>query len=162
MIARIRVWVTIVMIWSTLPCAAQNNDERDKGIATFHIGSLIVYNTYSIGYETFDLLRNQVKHQLRPSVRLGAWSSTFAEKNTGIQNAVGLTYLYGNGNHLLELGSEIVFHYDQGLKGQALVYIGALYRPFVGYRYQPVDKNIVIKGGLGWKELIQVGLGVKL
>ena len=138
------------------------SEVKDKGNINIHFGTLVVYNTYSIAYESFDLIKNIERHQLRPIIRVGRWSSSFASKNIGTQSSLGLSYLYGKGNHFFEHSSEIVNHFDKGLKGQPIVYIGSLYRPYLGYRYQPLDKRIIVKIGFGWKELVQVGFGYRL
>jgi hypothetical protein len=137
------------------------NSNPDRGNINFHFGSIIAYKTYSIGYESFDLLKNTNHHQLRAIIRFGGWKSTFMNTNTGSQQSIGLSYLYGKTNHFLEFSSELVNHFDRGLKGQSIVYIGSMYRPFLGYRYQPVDKKIVARLGVGWKEVFQIGLGYR-
>lgn len=138
------------------------SEVKDKGNINLHFGTLVVYNTYSIGYESFDLIKNIERHQLRPVIRVGGWNSSFASENTGTQSSLGISYLFGNRNHFFEHCSEIVSHFDKGLKGQPIVYIGSLYRPYLGYRYQPLNKRIIAKIGFGWKELIQVGFGYRL
>ncbi|MFT5820511.1 MAG: hypothetical protein ACI8ZM_001754 [Crocinitomix sp.] len=139
---------------------AQSND-NDKGNVNIHFGTLMVYSTYSIGYESFGLLKNIGKHQVRPVIRIGGWQSSYAEQNKGVQSSLGITYLFGGKSHFIEHSSEIVTHFDKGLKGQSIVFIGAMYRPYLGYRYQPLDKKIIAKIGVGWKELIQIGFGLR-
>lgn len=134
---------------------------KDKGNVNLHFGTLIVYNTYSIGYEGRDLIKNIKKHQLRPVIRFGKWDSSFANKNTGIQSALGLSYLLGKEKYFFEHSSELVFHFDKGLKEQTGVYIGSLNRLYFGYRYQPLNKKFIVKIGIGWKELFQFGFGYR-
>lgn len=57
---------------------------------------------------------------------------------------------------------DVVFHFDKGLKGQSITYFGALYRPFLGYRWQNPDRKIMAKIGVGWYEVVQFGIGFKL
>ena len=135
---------------------------KDRGNINFHFGTVVVYNTYSIGFESCDLIKNKERHQIRPLVRFGGWNSSFASKNIGTQSSIGLSYLFGNGNHFFEQSSEIVSHFDRGLKGQTIVFVGTQYRLYLGYRYQPLDKRIIVKIGFGWKELIQFGFGYRL
>ena len=154
---------TLLILLFLLPGVLNAQEEvKDKGNINVHFGTIIVYNTYSIGYESFNLLNNSDQHQLRPVIRMGGWGSSFTSKNKGAQSSLGVTYLFGKGDHLLEHCSEIVFHYDRGLKGQSIVYIGSMYRPYLGYRYQPRNKKIIAKIGLGWKEVIQFGFGYRL
>nr|WP_299207055.1 hypothetical protein [uncultured Brumimicrobium sp.] len=134
----------------------------DQGNLHFHFGSIMVYNTFSVGYESFNLLKNSKRHQFRPLLRAGMWNSSFSNKNTGVHSSIGIAYLFGKKNHFIEHSSEFVTHFDKGLKGQTIVYIGALYRPYLGYRYQPSGKRIIAKIGLGWREVIQVGIGLRL
>lgn len=133
----------------------------DKGNIHFHFGTIMVYSTFSIGYESFNLIKNSKRHQLRPLLRAGVWNSSFTSKNTGMQSSLGFSYLLGKKNHFFEHSSELVTHFDKGLKGQTIVYIGSLYRPYFGYRYQPIDKRIIAKIGVGWKEVIQIGIGFR-
>ena len=137
------------------------SENTDKGNINLHFGTLVVYNTYSIGYESFDLIKNHEKHQLRSVVRIGGWNSSFSNKNTGMISSFGMSYLFGKGNHFIEHSSEIVFHFDKGLKDQSIVHIGSLYRPYLGYRYQPSNKKIIARIGIGWKEVIQIGIGYR-
>jgi hypothetical protein len=134
---------------------------KDKGNLHFHFGIIMVYNTFSIGYESSNLIKNSERHQLRALLRAGVWNSSFANKNTGVHSSLGISYLFGKKNHYLEHSSELVTHFDRGLKGQTIVYIGALYRPYLGYRYQPSDKRIIAKIGVGWREVIQIGIGYR-
>lgn len=134
---------------------------QDRGNINMHIGTLAIYNTLSIGYEFRGFIKNVEKHQLKPVIRGGIWSASLINKNKGLQNSIGLTYLFGK-NHFLEFTSEYVIHYDKGLKGQNVVYIGSLYRPFLGYRYQKEGKNLMAKIGVGWKELVQIGIGYRI
>ena len=135
---------------------------QDRGNINLHFGTIIVYQTYSLGYETPNLLKNSEKHQLSPLIRIGGWKSSISEKNTGFQSALGFSYLFGANNHHLEFSNEIVTHFDKGLKGQSTVYIASLYRPFLGYRYQSKNNKFIGRIGFGWKELLQIGIGFKL
>lgn len=135
---------------------------QDKGNVNVHFGTIIVYQTYSLGYETVDLLRDSKKHQLRPLVRFGGWGANFTERNNGFQTSIGLSYLFGSSSHHLEFANEIVNHFDKSLKGDGFVYISSLYRPFLGYRYQSTNNRIIARVGLGWKEIFQLGFGVRL
>lgn len=137
-------------------------EQKDKGSLNIHLGTNIIYNTYSIGYESSDLVQKVEKHQIRPNIKVGGWQSSLTQKNTGIIASMGFSYLYGEGNHLFEHSSELITHFDKGLKGQSLIYIGTLYRPYFGYRYQPLNQKIILKFGFGWKEIIQIGLGFRL
>ena len=134
---------------------------KDKGNINIHFGTVLLYNTYSIGYELFDLMPNSERHSIKPVVRIGGWSASVSDKNSGVLSTVGFSYLFGKGNHLLEHSSEFVAHFDKGLKGQILTFIGGLYRPFLGYRFQPLDKKIIIRFGVGWKEVFQFDLGYR-
>ena len=135
---------------------------QDKGNINIHYGTIIVYQTYSLGYETFDLLKNSEKHQLRPLIRFGGWKANLTEPNNGLQASIGLSYLLGSSNHHLEFTNEMVTHFDKSLKGQGLVYISSLYRPFLGYRYQSENSKFIGRVGFGWKEILQLGLGFRL
>ena len=135
---------------------------QERGNLNLHYGTLAVYNTYAIGYELFDLLKNSERHHISPLIRIGGWNSSISEKNRGFQSSFGFSYLLGKKNHHLELTNEIVAHFDKGLKGQDIVYIGSLYRPFLGYRYQSVSNKFIGRFGFGWKELLQIGIGFKL
>ncbi len=157
---RIVFIITLFVIFSIR--VFSQTGSKDKGNVNFHFGTIIVYTTYSIGYESFDLIKKIEKHQLRPTVRGGVWKSTFMNKNIGTQSSLGLTYLFGKGKHFFEHSSEIISHYDKGLKGQRIVYIGSLYRPYLGYRFQPPNKKVIIKVGVGWREVIQIGFGYNL
>lgn len=135
---------------------------QERGNLNLHFGSVAVYNTYSIGYELFDLLKKSETHQISPLIRFGGWNSSISEKNRGFQSSLGVSYLLGKKNHHLEFTNELVAHFDEGLKGQNIVYISSLYRPFLGYRYQSEKNKFIGRIGVGWKELLQLGVGVKL
>jgi len=133
----------------------------DRGNVHVHFGTVFVYSTYSVGYESFDLLKNTNKHQLRPFLRVGGWSASIINVNKGSIGTAGMSYLFGGENHFLELSSAFVAHFDRGLKDQAITFIGGLYRPYLGYRYQPSGKKMIFKIGAGWREVVQVGFGYR-
>jgi len=139
--------------------SAQSND---KGNIHLHFGAVVVYSTYSVGYESFDLLKNSTKHQIRPFVRIGGWNASIFNKNNGSLGTIGASYLFGRKNHFLEHSSAFVAHFDRGLKGKPITFIGGLYRPYLGYRYQPSEKKVIFKIGTGWREVVQVGFGYRL
>lgn len=134
---------------------------KDKGNINLHVGSMLLYNTYSVGYESFNLIPNLEKHSIKSVVRFGGWNANVLNKNVGALSSFGLVYLFGKGSHKLEHSSEFVTHFDKGLKGQKITYVGGLYRLFLGYRFQPVDKKIILRFGLGWREVFQFGLGYR-
>ena len=134
----------------------------DKGNFNIHYGTLLVYQTYSIGYEGFDLLRNGARHSVRPVLRIGSWSAALVGKNLGMQTAIGASYLLGKGSHKFEHSSELVLHFDKSLRSQSLSYIASLYRPFIGYRYEPAHIRFIARVGMGWKEVLQIGIGYRL
>ncbi len=134
---------------------------RDKGNVNIHLGTILIYSTYSLGYEGFDLLKNE-KHSIRPAIGIGGWNANVFERNTGVQSNIGFTYSLGKKSHLLDVGSAVVFHFDKSLKGNGLTFIAATYRPYLGYRFQPVDKKLILKIGFGWREVLQVGVGWRL
>lgn len=152
--------ITLILVLFSKNIYAQS-ESSDKGNLNIHFGTLVVYNTYSIGYESFDLIKKIEKHQFRPVIRIGGWNSSFINKNSGILSSFGVSYLFGKRNHYFEHSSEVISHFDKGLKGQPIVYIASLYRLYFGYRYQPNNKKIIVKIGIGWKEFIQVGLGYR-
>ncbi len=139
--------------------------QKNRGNINVLYGTIIAYKTYSIGYESLDLFNTSIihsdKHHLSALVRFGGWNSTVSIENSGIQSAFGLSYLYGEGNHYFEHSSELVFHFDHSLKGEGYNYIASLYRPFIGYRYQPLEKKYLFRIGIGWKEALQIGFGYR-
>jgi len=157
----ITIVICLFCVFNTWNSFAQDA-KKDLGYIDFHVGTLIVYNTYTIGYKGPSLIKSGTKHQLRPIISFGGWKSTFFENNRGSLASLGLTYWYGKEKHFFEFSSELVFHFDKGLKGQSLVSTGVLYRPFIGYRYAPSSKRLTAKVGVGWYELFQFGLGFKL
>lgn len=141
-------------------CKNGYTQSPDRGSITLHAGSLFYYNTYSLGYES-PALWSKNQHQVRINGRVGGWSAFIIQKNKGILTSIGGTYLLGT-KHCLEISSEVVFHFDKSLKGQSVSYIGALYRPFLGYRWQNPDRKIATRIGVGWYEIIQFGIGFRI
>ena len=135
--------------------------ERDNGIVNLHFGSMFFYNTVSLGYESFDFTKKLEKIQFRGSVKTGLWSASIVDANSGFQSAAGISFLYGN-THKIEFSNDIVLHFDRSLKGNGLTYIATTYRPFLGYRFQNPEKRLMLKLGVGWREVIQCGLGFKI
>jgi hypothetical protein len=135
--------------------------QTNRGNINVHYGTVLIYKTYSIGYESFDFFTKSQKHHLSGLVRFGGWSASTSIKNSGLQTAFGISYLYGKGNHYFEHSSEMVFHFDKSLKDSGLNYIASLYRPFLGYRYQPLEKKFIFRIGVGWKEVFQMGFGYR-
>lgn len=135
--------------------------KKDKGNINLHLGAILYYTTYSIGYESLDFLHHE-KHSLRANLAAGTWTTSFLGKNIGFQTNIGLNYSLGKKHHLLDIGSALVFHFDKSLKNEGLSYIATTYRPFIGYRYQPLEKRIILKIGFGWKELLQLGFGIRI
>jgi len=139
--------------------------QKNRGNINVLYGTIIAYKTYSIGYESLDLFNTSIihsdKHHLSALVRFGGWNSTVSIENSGIQTAFGVSYLYGKNNHYFEHSSEVVIHFDQSLKGNGLNFIGTLYRPFIGYRFQPLEKKFLFRIGIGWKEALQIGFGYR-
>ncbi len=157
----IKLFFISLLLLSGQLCTAQDKPV-DFGNVNIHIGTIAVYSTYSIGYESFDLLPATPKHALRLNGGLGFWSASLFNKNTGFQTNISAIYGFGQKKHLLDLGFGAVFHSDKSLKGEGLSYIGTLYRPYIGYRFQPHDKRIILKIGSGWREVIQLGLGWRI
>lgn len=141
-------------------CTTIFSQISEKGNVNLHIGTIIYYNTFSLGYESKSLLKSN-RHQLRTNVRLGMWTSSIFDKNKGSLTSLGGTYLFGN-KHYIEFSSEVVFHFDRGLKGQTLSYIGTTYRPFLGYRWENPERKILTRIGFGWYEVVQIGIGYKI
>ena len=154
----------LIVFVITLFCfnSTAQDEKKDHGNVNLHFGTLMVYSTFSIGYESFDFLSNSESHSIHGNIRVGGWNASISNKNSGVQSSLGISYLYGKKNHKLEFNSEFVAHFDKGLKGQAITYIASLYRPFLGYRYQPLDKKIILRFGIGWKEVVQFGVGFRL
>jgi len=140
---------------------AQLNTSSDKGNINMHFGTIAVYNTFSIGYELPDILKKSQKHTIRALIRLGIWNANLVHYNNGTQGAVGFSYIFGSKKHHFEHSSEFVMHFDKGLKGQPIVYIGSLYRPFIGYRFEAENSPLIFRIGIGWKEALQIGFGYK-
>jgi|GEM_PF-4493379 len=144
------------------PVWGQSDGQFKKGSLTLHLGTLAIYNTFSVGYESPDLLEKVAKHGLVARMGLGGWQASLFRANTGFQSHLEVGYLRGSGKHHLELASGFVLHFDKGLKGQIITYIGTLYRPFVGYRYQDPEKRFSFRMGTGWREVLQLGLNYHL
>lgn len=123
-----------------------------------HVGTIAVYSTFSFGYESTSLIKLK-KHQLSLNVGIGGWHSSLIENNFGTQSNIGIVYLYGLNKHKLEIAYSEMFHFDQSLKSKNVVFIGRLSRPYLGYRYDTIDSRIYFKVGIGWKELLQFGVG---
>lgn len=132
----------------------------ERGNVNLHFGSLAIYSSYSIGYESPALLSKD-KHHITMNARWGAWSASILNRNNGSLTSVGGTYLFGN-KHCFEFSSDLVFHFDKGLKGQPITYIGTIYRPFLGYRWQNPENRFLVRFGFGWYEIFQVGIGYRL
>jgi hypothetical protein len=126
------IFVISVLLFCKSKLVAQRDTILDKGNINVHFGTIVVYNTFSIGYEFPDLLKKSLKHTIRPLIRLGVWNSNLVHFNRGTQGTIGFTYVFGRTKHHFEHSSEFVMHFDKGLKGQTIVYIGSLYRPFIG------------------------------
>lgn len=148
-----------LLLISCLVFSIQPVLSQDHGNVNIHFGSIAVYSTYSLGYESPDLLKFTDKHQVRPVIRFGGWSSSYAEQNRGFQNSLGISYLFGASNHHLEVTNELVNHFDRGLKGQSVVFISSTYRGFIGYRYQSTNNGFLFRIGSGWREVVQLGVG---
>lgn len=135
--------------------------EKDNGNVNLHLGSMFFYNTISIGYESLDFTKKLEKIQLRGNIKTGFWSASIVDANSGFQGAAGISFLYGN-THKFEFSNDVVFHFDRSLKGNGLTYIATTYRPFIGYRFQNPEKKLIFKLGVGWREVIQCGIGFKI
>ncbi|MEO9531365.1 MAG: hypothetical protein ABJG68_13765 [Crocinitomicaceae bacterium] len=135
--------------------------EKEKGNVNIHVGTMLFYNTISLGYESFDFTKNLQKLQVRGNVKTGLWSASILDANLGFQSAAGISFLYGN-NHKIEFSNDIVFHFDKSIKHNGMTYIATTYRPFIGYRFQNPEKKLILKLGVGWREVFQCGIGFKI
>lgn len=156
-----RVFLLILSILSILNSHAQTN-KKSLGHVGIHMGTSIFYNTASIRYESPAMLTIGQHHSFGLHADLGIWQSSVSQKNTGLLNALGFTYLIGNERHCFEHSSSLVAHFDKGLKGQPVVYIASLYRGYVGYRFRFPSKRLYGKIGIGWREFIQLGFQYSL
>lgn len=155
-------FLTFIAITRPFNFIAQSESKPDKGNVNFHTGTMLLYSTVSIGYEALDLAKKSERHSIRPLFRIGIWNARVATNNVGAQCAIGFSYVLGSKSHHLEHSSEFVSHFDKGLKGQPFTYIASTYRPFVGYRYDSQKKPLILRIGIGWKEVLQIGVGYKL
>lgn len=156
------LFIILLVVTRITDIFAQSNPKPDRGNINLHTGTLLLYSTVSIGYESLDLAKKSARHSLRPLLRIGVWNARIASNNVGVQCAVGFSYVLGSKSHHFEHSSEFVSHFDKGLQGQQIVYIASLYRPFVGYRYDSQSKPFIFRIGIGWKEALQIGIGYKL
>ena len=160
---KIRLYFILVLIsFAHFNFIAQSEAKPDKGNVNVHTSTVLLYSTISIGYESFDLLKKNERHSIRPLIRIGLWNARLATNNVGVQCAIGFSYVFGLKSHHFEHSSEFVPHFDKGLKGQPIVYIASMYRPFVGYRYESPSKPFIFRIGVGWKEVLQIGFAYKL
>ncbi|NOQ73504.1 MAG: hypothetical protein GQ574_15975 [Crocinitomix sp.] len=161
----------IILLFSILFATysnAQDQSDSDKtnhsqrfGSIQLNAGTLHVYRTLSIGYESPTLLQLGDKHQFRLAVNGGLWHARLYNSTVGTQFNSNVTYLFGGKPHKLEIGVGITSHFAKGLKGQTLAYIASLPNTFLGYRYEKSNGRLFFKGGLGWYEAVQVGLGFR-
>ena len=135
--------------------------EDEKGNVNIHVGTMLFYNTFSFGYESVDLTKKLKKLQTRGSIKTGFWTASIINANSGFQSAVGTSFAYGN-IHKIEFSNDLVFHFDKSLKHNGLTYITATYRPFLGYRFQNPEKKLIFRLGIGWREIVQCGIGFKI
>lgn len=157
-----RLFIFLIFVLFSSSTISAQNDAIDRGNINLHFGSIVVYNTFSIGYESPDILKKYNHHQIRLLSKIGRWNTTLLNKNAGLNGTLGFSYLIGKKNHYFEHNSEVVFHFDEGLKDQGLVHVASTYRIFLGYRYMPKNKRLFFKIGAGWYELFQIGFGYRL
>ncbi len=152
-------YITLVLALSVF----QNllGQENDKGNVNIHVGTMLFYNTYSLGYESFDFTKNLQKLQIRGNVKTGIWSASVVNSNRGFQSAIGVSLAYGN-FHKLEFSNDLVLHFDKSLNQKGVSYIATTYRPFIGYRFQNPEKKLIFRLGIGWREVIQCGIGFNI
>jgi len=159
------ITLLILLFCAALPSFSQADSltrDVDKGNINLQLGTVGVYSSYSIGYEFKDLFPKSEKHALRPQIGIGAWTAVFITANNGLQNYFSVSYLYGKGNHLFEHNSALVMIYDEDLTTDKMRLSTFVYRGFLGYRYQPKEKHIILKVGVGFYEVLQVGIGWRL
>ncbi|MFK8038792.1 MAG: hypothetical protein AB8B74_10915 [Crocinitomicaceae bacterium] len=136
--------------------------QKDKGAIFGQFNTVLIYSNYTINYETKSLFSTSEKHNLMLTAGIGGWSTSAFNKNSGVVVNYGINYLFGSNSHLLEVDLNYQNHFDKGLKGQLIVFIGSTFRPFLGYRYQPKEGKVFFKIGTGWREVLQMGLGFRL
>jgi hypothetical protein len=149
-----------LLLFATV-CDAQDDSERRFGAVQLTAGTLHVYRVLNIGYESPTLLQLGLKHQFRLSLNGGVWHARLYNSTIGPQLNANITYLFGAKSHKLEFGGGLTSHFIKGLKGQAAQYIAILPKAFLGYRYEKPNGRLFFKGGIGWYEAVQVGVGFR-
>jgi hypothetical protein len=129
------------------------------GSIHLNYGSVFVYSTKQLVYESPDLYKKNNLFAVQFIAGGGLWKASYTQESKGSLLTFGTSILLGKQSHFLEHNSSLNFHYGQSLKGNHAVFIGTLYRPYLGYRFQPKDKHLILKIGSGWKEIIQLGVG---
>jgi len=139
-------------------CYSQTSN---KGLIYIQAGTLFVYSTSSLGYECPDFFKSIDVHSLSAFAGIGVWRSTFTSKTQGMQFNLGGSYLLGNKSHKLEIAYSYMFHFHNSLKSKKTNYVTGLSRPYIGYRFAPNNRKIIVKIGTGWKEIVQLGFGYR-
>jgi len=146
-----------VLLFGSFNSFCQDNEGAIYG----QFNTILIYSNYTLNYESKDIINQFEKHSLRFSGGLGGWTTSAFNKNSGTLLNYGINYNYGSKSHLLEFGLTYQNHFDKGLKDQPIVFIGSTFRPFFGYRYQPLERKLFFKIGTGWREVVQIGLGYR-
>ena len=151
--------ISIFLFLSLIPAVTNGQDPHDFGSLHLNYGTIFVYSTKLLTYESPDILKNNEILGINFNGGGGLWKASYSESSKGTMLNIGMSLTVGKGSHYLEHNSALNFHYGASLKGDYSLYIGTLYRAYLGYRFQPKEKHIILKIGSGWKEIIQIGIG---
>ncbi len=156
-----RIIFNVFILFCVLNSSAQDESTKSFGSVQLNAGTLHVYRILSIGYESPTLFKLGEKHQFRLAANGGLWHARLYNSTVGTQFNSNITYLFGKKSHKLELGAGITSHFKRGLKNQSLQYIAMLPKAFLGYRYEKNNGRLFFKGGIGWYEAVQIGMGFR-
>ncbi len=156
-----RLIFSAVILLAAFFSSAQDEVTKSYGSVQLNAGTLHVYRVLSIGYESPTLFKLGDKHQFRLAANGGLWHARLYNSTVGTQFNSNVTYLLGGKSHKLELGAGITGHFKRGLKNQPLQYIALLPKAFLGYRYEKNNGRLFFKGGIGWYEAVQIGMGFR-
>lgn len=158
---KLNLIILLSVLLGTTSIHAEEEPTSGNGAIYAHVGTIHVYRTINLGYESPTLYQFGGRHQFRLLGDIGFWHARLFNVNWGVKSSIGMVYLFGAKASKLEINGGASFHFDEGLKGQLLGYMGTLPKIFLGYRYEKPEGRFFFKAGIGWHEAVQLGCGLR-
>jgi hypothetical protein len=157
------MWIVAILFFGIAPVHGQELHKNDVGTLGLHGGSILLFNSASVIYESPDLFKKSEAQDLRVSLGYGIWYFEFLSRARGALGYGGLELILGPNEHHLEIDLGVMMRsFDESFSDNTEGQTVFLPRSFIGYRYESADSPVYLKAGIGFVELLQFGFGVRL